>query len=122
MVQLNFANVAFDKDVPYVVRFRVKVVRDDGDGAAFRATLAKAGAAVPIANLGESQEVKGAGEAIELRVGEVKDGYQWYAFRPTTLTPKHVFAFGSGPWERGGGIGATKEVRLDCVEISRVAP
>ena len=61
-------------------------------------------------------------EIISKRVGEVKDGYQWYAFRPTTLTPKHMFSFGSGPWERGGGIGATKEVRLDCVEISRVAP
>ena len=122
MVQLNFANVAFDKDVPYTVRFRVKVVRDDGDGAAFRATLAKAGAPVAITNLGESQDAKGKGEAIEKRVGEVKDGYQWYAFRPTTLTPKHMFSFGSGPWERGGGIGATKEVRLDCVEISRAEP
>ena len=35
---------------------------------------------------------------------------------------ERVLVLGSGPWERGGGIGATKEVRLDCVEISRVAP
>ena len=119
MVTLNFANVAFDAGVPYKVRFRAKVVRDGGDGAAFRATLAKAGAPVEITNIGESQGSKGAGEAIEKRVSEVEDGYRWYEFRPVVLTPKHVFEFGSGPWERGGGIGATKEVRLDCVEISR---
>ena len=119
MVALNFANVAFDEKVPYRVRFRAKVVRDKGDGAAFRATLAKAGAPVAITNIGESQESKGAGEAIEKRVSEVEDGYRWYEFRPVALTPKHVFEFGSGPWERGGGIGATKEVRLDCVEIAR---
>ena len=122
MVNLNFANVAFDGGVSYVVRFRVKVVKDEGDGAAFRATLAKAGAPAPITNLGASQEAKGAGEVIEPKVSEVGDGYRWYEFRPTALTPKHIFQIGSGPWERGGGIGATKDVRLDCVEIVRVDP
>ena len=122
MVRLDFANVAFDGNVPYKVRFRAKVVRDSGDGAAFRATFGKAGAPVEIANLGEAQNAKGKGEAIEKRVSEVPDGYQWYEFRPAVLTPKHVFEFGSGPWDRGGGIGATKEVRLDCVEISRDSP
>ena len=47
------------------------------------------------------------------------DGYVWYEFHPTVLNDRMVFEFGSGPWERGGGIGATKEVRLDVVEISR---
>ena len=122
MVKLNFANVAFDEKVPYRVRFRAKVVKDSGDGAAFRATFGKAGAPVEITNLGAAQETKGVGEAIEKRVGEVADGYQWYEFSPVVLTTKHVFEFGSGPWERGGGIGATKEVRLDCVEIVRAAP
>ncbi len=42
--------------------------------------------------------------------------------RTKVANTNHMFSFGSGPWERGGGIGATKEVRLDCVEISRVAP
>ena len=46
-------------------------------------------------------------------------GYAWYEFHPTLLNDRMVFEFGSGPWERGGGIGATKEVRLDRVEISR---
>jgi len=119
MARLDFANVAFDEDVPYRVRFRVKVVRDAGDGAAFRATFAKAGAPVAIANLGESKATKGVGEVIEKRVSEVEDGYRWYEFQPAVLTQRHVFEFGSGPWNRGGGIGATKEVRLDCVEIAR---
>ena len=119
MVKLDFANVAFDEKAKYKVRFRAKVVKDAGDGAAFRATFGKAGAPVEITNLGAAQETKGKGEAIEKRVGEVAEGYQWYEFRPVVPTQKHVFEFGSGPWEWGGGIGATKEVRLDCVEIVR---
>ena len=51
--------------------------------------------------------------------GAVGDGYAWYEFAPIPLNDSMVFEFGSGPWERGGGIGATKEVRLDRVEISR---
>ena len=120
MARLEFSKVAFDDGVPYKVRFRAKVVRDGGKGAAFRATLAKRGAKpVAITNLGEAQTLGKGGEAIERSVDEVGDGYVWYEFRPTVLNDKLVFEFGSGPWERGGGIGATKEVRLDVVEISR---
>ena len=98
----------------------MKVVRDGGKGAAFRATLAERGAKpVAITNLGEAQTLGSGGEAIERRVDEVGDGYVWYEFHPTVLNDRMVFEFGSGPWERGGGIGATKEVRLDVVEISR---
>ena len=120
MARLEFSKVAFDDGVPYKVRFRAKVVRDGGKGAAFRATLAERGAKpVAITNLGEAQTLGKGGEAIERNVDEVGDGYAWYEFRPTALNDKLVFEFGSGPWERGGGIGATKEVRLDVVEISR---
>lgn len=120
MARLEFSRVAFDEGVPYKVRFRAKVVRDGGKGAAFRATLAERGAKpVAITNLGEAQTLGRGGEAIERNVDEVGDGYAWYEFRPTVLNDKLVFEFGYGPWERGGGIGATKEVRLDVVEISR---
>ena len=120
MARLEFAKVAFDKGVPYKVRFRAKVVRDGGKGAAFRATLAKKGASpVAITNLGEAQVLGEQGEAIERTVDQVGDGYAWYEFAPIPLNDSRVFEFGSGPGERGGGIGATKEVRLDRVEISR---
>ena len=120
MARLEFSKVAFDEGVPYRVRFRAKVVRDGGRGAAFRATLAKKGTTpVAITNLGEAQVLGKGGEAIERNVDEVEDGYVWYEFHPTVLNDRMVFEFGSGPWERGGGIGATKEVRLDRVEISR---
>jgi len=119
MARLEFAKVAFDKGVPYRVRFRAKVVRDGDKGAAFRATLAEKGAKpVAITNLGEAQTLGVGGEAIERTVDRVGDGYAWYEFHPTVLNDRMVFEFGSGPWERGGGIGATKEVRLDVVEIS----
>ena len=120
MARLEFSKVVFDEGVPYRVRFRAKVVRDGGNGAAFRATLAKKGAnPVAITNLGEAQVLGKGGEAIERNVDEVEVGYVWYEFHPTVLNDRMVFEFGSGPWERGGGIGATKEVRLDRVEIFR---
>ena len=120
MARLEFSKVAFDEGVPYKVRFRAKVVRDGGKGAAFRATLAEKGSKpVAITNLGEAQTLGVGGEAIERTVDQVGDGYVWYEFHPTMLNDRMVFEFGSGPWERGGGIGATKEVRLDRVEISR---
>ena len=120
MARLEFSKVAFDEGVPYKVRFRAKVVRDGGKGAAFRATLAERGAKpVAVTNLGEAQTLGKGGEVVERNVDEVGDGYAWYEFRPVALNDKLVFEFGSGPWERGGGIGATKEVRLDVVEISR---
>ena len=120
MARLEFSKVAYDRGVPYKVRFRAKVVRDGGTGAAFRATLAGKGAKpVAITNLGEAQTLGVGGEAVERTVDQVEDGFAWYEFRPVELTDDMVFEFGSGPWERGGGIGATKEVRLDRVEISR---
>ena len=119
MARLEFSKVAYDDGVPYRVRFRAKVVRDGGGGAAFRATLAKKGAKpVAVTNLGEAQTLGVVGEAVERTVDQVGDGYAWYEFAPVALGDDMVFEFGSGPWERGGGIGATKEVRLDCVEIS----
>ena len=120
MARLEFSKVAFDEGVPYKVRFRAKVVRDGDKGAAFRAMLAKRRAKpVAVTNLGEAQTLGTVGEAIERTVDQVGDGYAWYEFAPVPLNDDIVFEFGSGPWERGGGIGATKEVRLDRVEIAR---
>ena len=120
MARLEFSKVAFDEGVPYDVRFRVKVVRAGDSGAAFRATLAAKGKKhVAVTNLGEAQTLGRGGEMIEKNVNEVGEGYAWYAFRSAVLSSNLVFEIGSGPWDRGGGIGATKEVRLDCVEISR---
>ena len=103
MVKLNFRNVAYDVDATYRVRFRAKVVKGGRDGAAFRAMLGKQ-------------------ETIEKKTSEVGDDWTWYEFKPRRLVDALVFSFGSGPWERGGGTGTTKEVILDCVEISRVDP
>ena len=120
MARLEFSKVAFDEGVPYKVRFRAKVVRDGNKGAAFRATLAEKGSKpVAVTNLGEAQTLGSGGEAIERNVDEVGDGYAWYEFHPVLLKDNLVFEFGSGPWPHGGGVGATKEVRLDVVEISR---
>ena len=47
---------------------------------------------------------------------ELQNG--WSAHTPVGDEQRTVTAE-LGAWDRGGGIGATKEVRLDCVEISR---
>ena len=99
MARLAFRNVAFDAEATYEVSFRAKVVKGTRDGAAFRATLGD--------------------EAIERRCGEIGDDWQRYAFKPRRLTDDLTFEFGSGPWERGGGTGTTKEVVLGNIEIVR---
>ena len=120
MLRLSFRNVAFDADAAYTVRFRVKVEKD-GEGAkekaAFRATLGPAGAKA-ITNLGESEGSTTFAEAIEKTTAEVEDGWAWYSFRPTKLKESFAFEIGSGPWNHGGGIGATKRVLFDRLEIA----
>ena len=118
MAKLFFRNVAFDPEANYEVRFRVKVVKGGNEGAAFRAALGEDGAK-EITNLGEGGNSKGALAVIEKRTGEVGDAWSWYAFAPVKLKENFAFELGSGPWEHGGGIGATKEVLLDKVEIIR---
>ena len=118
MAKLFFRNVAFDRDARYEVRFRAKVVKGDREGAAFRAALGPAGAK-EITNLGEGTNAENALAVIEKRTDEVDGEWAWYAFPPVRLKESFAFEFGSGPWNHGGGTGATKEVLLDRVEIVR---
>ena len=118
MAKLFFRNVAFDSDAEYEVRFRVKVVKDVRAGAAFRAALGPAGAK-EITNLGEGTNAENALAVIEKRTDEVDGEWTWYSFPPVRLKESFAFEFGSGPWNHGGGTGATREVLLDGVEVVR---
>lgn len=118
--KLYFSNVAFDDDAEYEIAFRCKTLRDKGDGEAFQAALGPMDSKV-VAGKAEVDSQPGVSELITRRVSEVSDGWEWYKFRPRKLTEDLVFAFGSGSWKRGGGIGATKGVLLDRVRFRRVS-
>jgi hypothetical protein len=99
---LFFGNVAADADANYVVRFHARVDRaPEGKGEAFDATYA--------------------GERIAPRVEDVPDGWQWYTFKPQKINGGQTFSFASGRFANGGGRGAVKGVRIDRIEISRLA-
>lgn len=106
-ISLPFRHVAYDAAARYAIKFRVKVERDVRNGAAFQARLGPSG--------------NGSRDAEELvpDVGDVGTGWTWYAFEPRTLRDDLEFTFGSGPWDKGGGIGTTKAVYFDRLEIVR---
>ena len=99
---LFFGNVAADADAKYIVRFRARVDRvPGGKGEAFNAVYGN--------------------ERIAPRVEDVKDGWQWYAFKPKKINDNQEFYFASGRFAKGGGRAAVNGVRIDQIEISRVA-
>ena len=98
---LFFGNVAADADAKYIVRFRARVDRvPGGTGEAFNAVYGN--------------------ERIAPRVEDVKDGWQWYAFKPKKIYDNQEFYFASGRFSKGGGRAAVNGVRIDQNEISRV--
>ena len=99
-VMFPFCNVAYDKDAEYVVRFRAKVEKTPGGkGEAFNAEYEK--------------------QRIAPTVDEVKDGWQWYEFKPTRIKDWHWFEYKSGRFANGGGRGAVKCSYIDRLEIRR---
>ena len=118
--KLYFSNVAFDDDAEYEIAFRCKTLRDKGDGEAFQAALGPIDSKV-VTGKAEADSQPGVSELITRKVSEVSGGWEWYKFRPRKLTEDLVFAFGSGSWKRGGGIGATKGVLLDRVRFRRIS-
>lgn len=118
VLSFPFVSLAYDAKARYRVRIRVKVVKDREDGAAFRAVLGRRGEH-KVTNVGESSSVFKEAGVIELLASEVKDGYQWYEFPVRELNDAVVFEFGSGPWPHRGGVGVTKAVYLDGIEITR---
>jgi len=118
IVEFPFANLAYDQKATYRVRLRVKVVRDRENGAAFRAVLGKRGEH-KVTNIDESSGELGEAGVVEPWAADVKPGYQWYEFPARQLNDRLVFEFGSGPWVHRGGVGVTKSVFLDGLEVSR---
>ena len=83
------------------MRFRARVDRvPGGTGEAFNAVYGN--------------------ERIAPRVEDVKDGWQWYAFKPKKIHDNQEFYFASGRFTKGGGRAAVNGVRIDRIEISRV--
>ena len=119
MIRLDFKNVAYDADAEYELRFRVKVRKGGRIGEAFQATLGPLGSKV-ILDIDGTTADGAVTEAVNRRTDEVGDDWAWYAFKPRRLTDKDRFSFGSGSWDRGGGIGTTEVVLLDAVELRRV--
>ncbi|MDD4017823.1 MAG: DUF4838 domain-containing protein [Kiritimatiellae bacterium] len=102
---LDFANVAYDKEVKYRVRIHAKVVPlKNGFGQAVRLTAGK--------------------QEISKDVKELEKGYVWYEFEP--FAPKGEDQINVRPGHRtakaGGGRSAFEAIYVDRFEIERYVP
>jgi len=109
-VRLDMASVAYDPDVKYRIRVRVRVEKDPAaKGEAFWAgvydRLAK----------------KGCGQ-ISVKAENCGGGYEWYDVCVWTPRDGQNFWLGPGRFKKDGGVSAVKAVWVDRVEISRVDP
>ena len=107
-VRLDLASVAYDPDVTYKVRVRVRVEKDPAaKGEAFWAGVY------------DTPAKKGLG-AISVKAEKCGDGYVWYDVCKWKPKDGQYFWLGPGRFKKNGGVSAIKSVWVDRVEISRV--
>ena len=106
-VRLDMASVAYDPDVKYKVRVRVRVEKDPGaKGEAFWAGVY------------DTPAKKGRG-AISVKAEKCGDGYVWYDVCKWKPRDGQYFWLGPGRFKKNGGVSAIKSVWVDRVEIVR---
>ena len=107
-VRLDLASVAYDPDVTYKVRVRVRVEKEPGKkGEAFWAGVY------------DTPAKKGRG-SISVKVDKCGDGYAWYDVCKWKPRDGQYFWLGPGRFKKGVGVSAIKSVWVDRIEISRI--
>ena len=102
--------IAFDPDVTYKVRVRVRVEKDpSAKGEAFWAGVY------------DRVAKKGCG-SISVKAERCGDGYAWYDVCKWKPRDGQYFWLGPGRFKKNGGVSAIKSVWVDRIEISRVSP
>ena len=106
-VRLDLASVAYDPDVTYKVRVRVRVEKEpDAKGEAFWAGVY------------DTPAKKGRG-AISVKAEKCGDGYAWYDVCKWKPRDGQYFWLGPGRFKKDGGVSAIRSVWVDRVEIVR---
>ena len=107
-VGFDTASIAYDPDVTYKVRVRVRVEKDPAaKGEAFWAGVY------------DRVAKKGCG-SISVKAERCGDGYAWYDVCKWKPRDGQYFWLGPGRFKKDGGVSAIKSVWVDRIEISRV--
>ena len=107
-VGFDTAMIAFDPDVTYKVRVRVRVEKEpSAKGEAFWAGVY------------DRVAKKGCG-SILVKTERCGDGYAWYDVCKWKPRDGQYFWLGPGRFKKNGGVSAIKSVWVDRIEISRV--